>query len=377
MTTSIVVRQAVVQDYPAIGAFIREAYGQLAPYKGYDRWSWQFLNNPAGERHGDQVPIWIAIDGTRVIGQIAVQRTSLYAAKGNYKAGWIVDVMILPPYRGKGLGNLLYHAVANSSLVLLTLTMAPATRRMAERVGAVTLAPTYQWSRFANLGTADVSRYLLSKTRHRAAWLRTATKAFSILGGATLAAVAIEAGIIMRDMFHPIPQPDPSHIFRRVEHFDERVSDVWCSLADASGSVYRTAAYLNWRFVDCPQLIYERFELERHGRIIGYLVLRRATSVELSEGYIVDAAALNNDYHIWKSLFLFGVRRFGKEVVAVVAAASTEVPSQVLKSIGFIRTRRHDPTIVCFNPQVLDELSRVGSWFFNMGDHDWDQINLA
>jgi hypothetical protein len=71
---AIEVRQATLGDYPAIDAFIREAYEDLAPYKAHDRWRWQFVDNPFGKR---APPVWIALSGDRVVGQIAVQRRGL------------------------------------------------------------------------------------------------------------------------------------------------------------------------------------------------------------------------------------------------------------------------------------------------------------
>lgn len=373
---SIIVRQARIQDYPAIGAFIHEAYGPLAAYKGDARWRWQFLENPATASLADEVPVWVALDGTRVVGQIAVERTRVYAGTHEYEAGWIVDVIILPSHRDRGLGHLLYSAVADSHLVLLTLTMAPATRRMAERLGAITLPQMHQWSRWANPTSSDVARYLTARTRHRPLLARGAAKAASVGGLATTAALSAKTIATICDVFLPISH-DPSYVFRQVDRFDEQVNNVWESLADAFGLVPRTAEHLNWRFVDCPQLHYERFQVEQQGRVTAYLVLRQSNPRELRQGFIVDAMAVDDNHELWRSLFAFGIRRFGRDVCSVETAASTPVPSKVLAKLGFLRTRRLTPTIVCRNPQVLAELSRVPTWFFNKGDHDWDQIHLA
>jgi hypothetical protein len=76
---TVIVRQACIEDYPAIGFFILEAWGPLVVYKGEGRWRWQFIENPVAILRGNEVPVWIALDGTRVVGQIAVQRTWLSA----------------------------------------------------------------------------------------------------------------------------------------------------------------------------------------------------------------------------------------------------------------------------------------------------------
>lgn len=175
------VRQATIHDYPAIEAFIREAYEDLAPYKASERWRWQFVDNPFAENRSAKPPIWIALHGHRVVGQIGVQRCGLSASGREYAAGWIVDVMILPAYRGLGLGHRLYQGVAESELVLLTLTMAAATRRMAERLGAIELPAMRQWSRLETPSGRDVSRFVAAKTAYRPNWARAA-RLFAGLG---------------------------------------------------------------------------------------------------------------------------------------------------------------------------------------------------
>jgi GNAT superfamily N-acetyltransferase len=372
---AVIVRQACIEDYPAISNFIREACGPLAVYKGEDRWRWQFIENPAAMRRGNEVPVWIALDGTRVVGQIAIQRTWLNAGMRQYEGGWIVDVIIFPSYRGLGLGHLLYSAVVESGLVLVTLTMAMATRRMAERLGAITLPVMHQYSRLARPTSSDVGRYLVARSKHRHAWLRAARV---VCAAGLPFPVAWSARCMTAGRDHLVPTAiEKSFLFHSVDRFDERVSDVWTSQHGSVGMVPRTAGYLNWRFVECPLLRYERFLVEQHGRTVGYLVLRRSEPVELRQGFIVDGMAANDDAAIWRNLFCFAIRRFGDHVCSVEAAASTPVPSTVLASLGFLKTRRLAPVIVCKDRQLLAELSHVPIWFFDKGDHDWDQIQLA
>ena len=107
------VRRARLSDYPAIAAFLREAYEDLAPFKGEERWRWQFTNNPYGDHSDEYAPVWIADDAGRVVGQIAVQQGSLEIEGAVHSAGWIVDVIILPSHRGLGLGHRLHAAVAS------------------------------------------------------------------------------------------------------------------------------------------------------------------------------------------------------------------------------------------------------------------------
>ena len=107
----VVVRKASRADRPAIARFIEEAYGAQAKCKAAPRWTWQFIDNPFDRRHGDEIPVWIAAEGDRVVGQIAVQKAVLQVDGTTFEAGWAVDIMILPSHRGAGIGHRLEDAV--------------------------------------------------------------------------------------------------------------------------------------------------------------------------------------------------------------------------------------------------------------------------
>ena len=121
------------------------------------------------------MPIWIAVDGDRVVGQVAVQTGLLQVEGKTFEAGWAVDIMILRSHRGAGIGHRLHDAVANDVDILLALTMAQASRQMAKRHGCVTLAEVHQLTRWVRLDAESVRRYLLLRTaNHRWAHRRHA-----------------------------------------------------------------------------------------------------------------------------------------------------------------------------------------------------------
>jgi GNAT superfamily N-acetyltransferase len=369
------VRQATVRDFPAIDLFIREAYEELALYKGHDRWRWQFVDNPFLDDREDDPPVWIALSGDRIVGQIAVQRCGLRAGGRDYRAGWIVDVMILPAFRGAGLGHRLYQGAAESGLALLTLTMAPATRRMADRLGAVTLPAMRQWSRMETPSGDDISRYLVARTAYRPG-LQRAVKLVNGAGGAGAIALGARQGVRIRDWLSP-PKIDGGYLFDAVERFDDSIDSLWKSVEGRLAGVPRTAQHLNWRFVDCPQLRYERFRVTRASRLVGYLVLRACEEIELRQGIVVDALAIEDDEAVWRQLFAYASQRFAGQAASLEAAFSTPAATRALARSGFLATKSFRPTIVCRDKKTLAELGEANGWFFNRGDHDWDQIHLA
>jgi len=377
---SIEVRQARLSDWPALASFLAEAYGDLALYKGEERWTWQFVSNPSGDRaNGSFVPVWIALDGDRVVGQIAVQEASLKVEDHLYNAGWIVDVMILPGYRGQGLGHRLHAAVVDSTPLSVTLTMAPATRRLAEKAGCITLGPVRQFTRWTRLDPDAVYRYMMVRTSTRPL-LRT------------WAGLACRIGLFHR-FVPPVINPllrlrntlqrsrlrvGPTEIVE-VDRFDENIDSLWQRVRRDYPVIFpRERRYLNWRFVDCPQLKYRRFVACRNGQTVGYVVLRRCEPVELPLGVIVDLFAARHDLGTVEDLLRHTVRFFGDEVAALDCATSIPEFETTLRRFGFFATRIARPTCVCADEDLRARLQDLnGDWFFSKGDHDWDQIHLA
>ena len=138
------IRQATVTDWPLIESFINDCYGVGAYYKREARWSWQFVNTPYKDQETGSVPVWIALHDGNVIGQIALQPARMRIEGSLLPAGWIVDVMVRPGYRGSGLAQNIHDAIKATGQTLFTLTMADATRRIAERAGCLTLGQVHQ-----------------------------------------------------------------------------------------------------------------------------------------------------------------------------------------------------------------------------------------
>jgi hypothetical protein len=368
------VRQATLPDYPAIDAFIREAYPDLAPYKAYDRWRWQFVDNPFGDYGLGRVPVWLALAGDKVVGQLAIQRCGLTVAGRDYAAGWIVDFIILPAFRGVRLGHRLYEAAAESGLALVTLTMGPATRRIAQRLGSIVLPTLRKWTRPEVPTGCDVSRYFLERTAN---WprLTQVAKIINRLGVPALLAFATCTAVCLRKRLYT-PGITGVYAFTLVDRFDDSVDSVWASVADRFGGVPRTARHLNWRLADCPRLRYQRFQVTRGNLTVGYLVLRDPEQVELRNGILVDALALGDDLEVWRALVEFTTRRF-LAFASIEAAFSSPAAIEALRNFGFVGGKSYRPTIFCAEKAMLAELSKAPAWFLNRGDHDWDQIHLA
>ena len=377
--TGIRVRRARLTDYPAIGAFLREAYGELAPFKEGRRWNWQFVDNPYAKCEDNDVPVWIAETDGRVVGQIAVQKGALKLDGATHPAGWIIDVFILPAYRGFGLGHQLFAAVAKECPILVTLTMAAATRRLTERLGAVDLGEVKLFWRGARLDSATVQRYLLARTAYHPYVNSTIRGLCSrVLLHRILASVG-NFLLSLRNRVSSAPRTQEEIRIVQTERFGPDVDMFWKAVSpDFPVAFARETEFLNWRFCECPQVRYHCFIASRKGRSVGYLVLRRTEAGELPQGIIVDLMASRRDSNTIRALVAFALDFFGNEVSAVQCATSVSEFSDVLRKFGFYSVRTERPNCVVADDTIRKRLQRSSTeWLFSKADHDWDQIRLA
>ena len=376
---AIIVRRATRSDRPAIARLIEDAYGPSAHYMATPRWTWQFIDNPFGRPQGEELPIWVAVDGDRVVGQIAVQNALLQVDGTTLEAGWAVDIMILPTHRGAGIGHRLHEAVTSEVDILLALTMAQASRRMAERQSRVPLAEVHQLTRWVRLDAVSIRRYLLVRTANRR-WAHALAQ-FSCSVGQfhRLFPRLVNPLLGLRDFVKRSRRRPATTSVVEVDHFGPEVDELWeRTQGDYPVILPRDTRFLNWRFVDCPEPKYRRFVAQRGGRAVGYVVLRRPEPVELPNGIIVDLYASREDVETIDALVWHSLAFFGDNVSAVDCGTSIAEFESVLRMHGFFRTRSHHPTCVCRDGALRDRLAQLRSdWFFSKGDHDWDQIHLA
>jgi GNAT superfamily N-acetyltransferase len=376
---AVIVRKASRADQPAIARFIEDAYGPRAQYKATPRWTWQFIDNPFIRPRGDEIPVWVAVDGDRVVGQIAVQNGLLEVEGKTFEAGWAVDIMVLQSHRGAGIGHRLHDAVASDVDILLSLKMAPASRRMAEREGCVTVAGVHQLTRWVRLDAGSVQRYLMLRTANHRRTHRAAQLACDIFQFHRLFPLLANPLLRLRDLVTGAPRGGSATNIAEVDRFGPEIDELWERTRRDYPVIFpRDARFLNWRFVDCPEPRYRRFVAERDGRAVGYVVLRRAEPVELSQGIIVDLYASRGDAQTLDELVRHSLAFFGDDVPAVDCGTSVPELESVLRKHGFFRTRAQLPTCICRDGALRDRLTRLRSnWSLSKGDHDWDQIYLA
>ena len=370
MSDAYEVRQARIDDWPLIGRFITRCYGHSAPYKQEARWRWQFLDAPDAD---GSVPVWIALSGGEVAGQIALQPARYWIDGVSHPAGWIVDVMIAPEHRGVGLGHRIHDAIKASGRVLFTLTMAEATRRIAEKAGCVTLNPVHQMVRVRRLRgrtLADATAPLFA----RRPTLRGVGRTFvgSRVGPALVGGAASLAASAHRALLPRIEAGD----IRHVEAIDMAAVDrVFGRMTDALPALFdRSGAWCRWRFDEAPVLRYQRAALHRDGEAQGFVVWRLPEPAELNFGTLTTLIVDPRDEEGLLSLAAHAVRAMERETEAIVAGASNPHFVKVLRRLGFVTVKRHHPTVVT-EDRALAAAIAAQRWHFDKADHDWDQVH--
>ena len=373
----IVVRRAAHSDWPAVREFISQTYGPVASYKGVDRWRWQFADNPYRPVGEEGFSVWIAIasDG-RVAGQIAVQDAAVWLGGRHFPAGWIVDVMVHPDFRGQGLSHRIHAHVMKERALLVTLTMAPATRRIAERAGAITLGPTRQFIRPVRLSVGTIRRFLSYKTRHRARFANLVGLFNATWIGPALVSTGAQSAAALAAAFRSRPRRTLFDV-EEITHFPDLLDAFWGDSRDAFQVIFeRSTKFLNWRFCDSPGLSYRRFLLRRDRTIRGYLVTRLADEAELPAGIIVDFFARPNDGEALDALLALAHDVLAPDCEYIEAAASTPAYRSALVRASFLGTRTMWPTVVCTNPALQARIAaNIQNWHFTKADHDWDQVH--
>ena len=345
--------------------------------KGAARWNWQFAENPFSQETDNRVPVWIAIDAGRVVGQIAVQPGIVCIDNKGYPAGWMVDVMVLPEYRGQSLGHRLHREVVSSIPFLIMLTMAPATRRMALREGCVTLGPVKKFAKLVNLDSDTLRRYLLARLSHRPVIHPLAKIACTLYGDRLFTALMNRA--VGRQVPPNRLATRPGINVEEKQFFDEEIEEFWNHVKTAYPAIFaRNAQFLNWRFVNVPDLRYRCFVARRSGQCVGYIVIRRTISTEISLGVIADLLAMPNDSETIASLLDHALLTFGRDVAVIDCVTSNSTTEALLRDRGFFTLRTAHPTVVCQDANLKNRITELKDyWYFTKSDHDWDQINPA
>ena len=354
------VRESARDDLASIYELAKRTYGSdpksISATFTYDHLCWQLLQNPDGPFRAS-----VAHIGEKLVGFYGVIPAVLYYQGKKVAGSLSLLTMTHPDYQRQG--------------ILTTLASS-----LYKQLGEEGVAITYG---FPNENS-------LPGLIHRLQWTHIATLDVYVrpLNVATVVGVVAKipfiapiAGAMLSPLFSRVSSNQQSgFMLRQVTQFDGRAD----SLMEARKGMYvvqrvRDCAYLNWRYVKCPDWQYRIVIAEDKADLLGYVVLRCMTQFGMSGGMIVDMAALPGRSDVLLALIREAVvlsLEGGMDLVACLIHGDTDIV-QALRQSWFVKV----PSRFGFkkwyfgarlnNGQLpAEQVNSSTSWFLTFGDDD-------
>jgi GNAT superfamily N-acetyltransferase len=336
-------------DQEDIFRFYAETFGQDLTEGSRRRWQWQYAANP--QREADGPSIWVAREGTSVLGQYASMPVALRWGGREVRSSWGMDVFLRPEARGKGVGARLFTTWSDHVEVALGLGLTPSSYGLFQKLGYHDVGPVPFFQKV--LDARAVSRRRLG----------------SMLG--TLAAPLLSVGWSLRYADRPRAS---AVAVERLTSFGPEFDALWeRAAASYAMCVRRDAAYLQWKYAACPHRAYDLWAAREDGVLRGFAVSRHEDYRGLRLGWIVDLFAAADDADARDALLTAVLGSFRQAGVARAQAFALHGPlGEALRRRGF--RRAPSPMQFCVRTRVEGEpLADPGAWHVVFGDSDMDR----
>jgi GNAT superfamily N-acetyltransferase len=346
-TLEVVRREAADQE--DIFRFYAETFGQELTEGSRRRWQWQYAENPQREAEGPS--IWVAREGSAVLGQYASMPVALRWGGREVRSSWGMDVFLRPEARGKGVGARLFTAWSDHVEVALGLGLTPSSYGLFKKL------------RYQDVGPVPFFQKVLDA---RAVVRRRLGPALG-----TLAAPLLTIGWSLRYPDRPRASAVP---VERITTFGPEFDALW-ERAGASYAmcVRRDAAYLRWKYADCPHRAYDLWAARTDGVLRGFAVSRHEDYRGLRLGWIVDVFADASDRDAKDALVSAVLESFRAAGVARAQAFALDgALGDDLRRRGFRQAA--SPMQFCVRTRVEDApLQDRARWHVVFGDSDMDR----
>lgn len=338
----------------ALRSFQQSYFGQGSRQADDAFAQWLFERNP--NRDPALSSVWVYEREGAIVGQQGSIPVVLKVDDTERRAAWLIDWMVHPDWRLKGVAPALLAASVNSSDIALGLGLEEAAVKTLKRSG---------WQ---DVGNVSLFVRALQAQQCAAAldlpvWLRNITPGPLVDGSARVLGRA--ASVLTRSTLSPVAA------------FDERVDTLWATASpDYPIVVKRDSASLRWRFDDGPHASrYERYYLQSNGRLVGYAVTRIAPWRGHLVGRVVDYFAERR----WLApLFAQLVRELSaKGLVAMFVEQCCPKSEAALRMVGCLRAGGATRQRFMFKLREPDApwagiLSQAAAWMVMTADADLD-----
>jgi hypothetical protein len=164
----------------------------------------------------------------------------------------------------------------------------------------------------------------------------------------------------------------------KITSFDNHINDFWDKFSnDHEIFIVRDKEYLNWRYVDVPDVDYTIYLAEKDGEVCGYVVLRCVKEEGLASGYIFDIIAPLNRAEVIHCLLSNAIEYFKNENADLIFCkmVANKTFRKIFRNNGFISSRFIKGGQFCAytsHPKISETyLKDPKNWFFQLGDSDF------
>ena len=329
-------------------------------------WKWLYKQCPAGD-----AIIGIAESNGRIIGHRAIVPMAFKVKDNIITSALTVEIMVHPDYQGKGI----YTALANEMLDQVDKT-------------DIILSIGFPNERSYPIGTQKLGFFAPTPLKIMILPLNLE----NIISRFITMKLLVKIGsIIGKPFFNLIFRARKSPrienlLIKEVLSFDDRFDEFWNRIsADYEIIGVRNKEYLNWRYVNTPDIKYTIHVAEKNEQVVGYIVLRYGRTGNIVSGYIFDLVVLKAQQDVIQCLINSAVEYFRQQKVDLVLnfmLGPKEYYSQYRKSRfispGFLSKKWK--FIIKINTPKLpvpeQYLIDGNNWFVQIGDADEDLSNI-
>jgi GNAT superfamily N-acetyltransferase len=347
---AVAVERRAAADDDELFRLYRDVFGTELSESSRKRWLWQYRENPATAPEGPE--IWVARDGSALLGQYASMPVRLWWGGREVRASWGMDVFVRKEARGRGVGALLFNAWSDHVDVALGLGLTPSSYGLFQKLG------------YADVGPVPFFRKVLDERAVASRHLGP------VLGAVAAPFLKLALAVVARER-----PPGGAIEVRKVTTFGSEYDGLWeRARASYAMCVRRDAAYLRWKYTRAPQHCYGIHEARRGSELRGFAVSRQTEHRGLRLGWILDVFAEAADADTKQSLIAALVLDFRAASVARAQAFSMNAAlAEDFRALGFLPGS--SPMQFCVRSRVDDAgtLRDQGRWHVVFGDSDMDR----
>lgn len=344
---SLIISKITPADEKSYVDFLQQAYkDQFNSYRFKSRseiekfWRWEYAENPH-EITGKPL-VWICQAGEKIVGQLCVMPVTVKINDRAYRGGWCQDFMVLPEFRGRGIGQQL---------------VCEAKKGLSDII--------------------DIAMAVIATERSRALFRKQGFIEIGNINKGVLLRMAAKILLLIR-RFNTAKNIE----VQETDVFDAEFDDMWKCLSERfSCLINRDKEILGWRFAPQPYWAYRTF-IAKEGKVPkGYIIVKikkydRIRQKGLNAGIISDIFFDPSETYVGNALIEKALNIMGDKTIIVRCDVMNPSMKRFLKSAGFIDMKSDNTFLLFLSERVAKKdvplAKDKDSWYITYGDSDLD-----